>query len=210
MYYKWVKLKAKVVRHLSLEVTTIISSIIKRDPKSDASGSVTPHQLCTEGMWECSATPRDIVPGRLGADALCRRRMGLNLINHSAFRSSPGGGPGGVPGGDAGSGAPPPPLFLPPHLSHLSQHLNQLSQPFFPLKGWGAPCPCCPKEEARSSSVAELRRKAHEHSAALLHSLASFQSRALLPLPLPLPLPPLPMLHEPPPPPPTTPPKHLD
>ncbi|CAK1555927.1 unnamed protein product [Leptosia nina] len=98
-----------------------------------------------------------------------------------AYRSSP-----------AGSDAPPaPPLFLPPHLSHLSQHLNHLSQPFFPLKGWGAPCPCCPKEEARSSSVAELRRKAHEHSAALLQSLANFQSRALLPLPLHLP--PLPL-----------------
>ncbi|CAD0202744.1 unnamed protein product [Chrysodeixis includens] len=106
-----------------------------------------------------------------------------------AFRTSPGAG--------EPPPAPPPPLFLPPHLSHLSQHLNHLSQPFFPLKGWGAPCPCCPKEEARSSSVAELRRKAHEHSAALLHSLASFQSRALLPLPLPLPLPPLPLLpHE--------------
>ncbi|XP_049875929.1 dorsal root ganglia homeobox protein [Pectinophora gossypiella] len=100
-----------------------------------------------------------------------------------AFRSSPGGADSAP--------APPPPLFLPPHLSHLSQHLNHLSQPFFPLKGWGAPCPCCPKEEARSSSVAELRRKAHEHSAALLHSLASFQSRALLPLPLHLP--PLPL-----------------
>lgn len=105
-------------------------------------------------------------------------------FDHSVgFRSSPGG---------AGSEPPPaPPLFLPPHLSHLSQHLNHLSQPFFPLKGWGAPCPCCPKEEARTSSVAELRRKAHEHSAALLHSLASFQSRALLPLPLHLP--PLPL-----------------
>ncbi|XP_059057796.1 dorsal root ganglia homeobox protein [Achroia grisella] len=101
-----------------------------------------------------------------------------------AFRSSSGGATEPPP-------APPPPLFLPPHLSHLSQHLNHLSQPFFPLKGWGAPCPCCPKEEARSSSVAELRRKAHEHSAALLHSLASFQSRALLPLPLHLP--PLPL-----------------
>ncbi|XP_038222480.1 pollen-specific leucine-rich repeat extensin-like protein 4 [Zerene cesonia] len=98
-----------------------------------------------------------------------------------AFRSSPAGS----------DTAPPPPLFLPPHLSHLSQHLNHLSQPFFPLKGWGAPCPCCPKEEARSSSVAELRRKAHEHSAALLQSLANFQSRALLPLPLHLP--PLPL-----------------
>ncbi|XP_022823106.1 retinal homeobox protein Rx2, partial [Spodoptera litura] len=126
-------------------------------------------------------------------------------IRTGAFRTSPGGAGEPPP-------APPPPLFLPPHLSHLSQHLNHLSQPFFPLKGWGAPCPCCPKEEARSSSVAELRRKAHEHSAALLHQLASFQSRALLPLPLPLPLPPLPLLpHDAPP---TSqahePPKHLE
>ncbi|CAH2043295.1 unnamed protein product, partial [Iphiclides podalirius] len=106
-------------------------------------------------------------------------------FEHSgAFRSSPGNG----------DQPPAPPLFLPQHLSHLSQHLNHLSQPFFPLKGWGAPCPCCPKEEARSSSVAELRRKAHEHSAALLHSLASFQSRALLPMPLTLPPLPLPLL----------------
>nr|XP_034834943.1 dorsal root ganglia homeobox protein-like [Maniola hyperantus] len=108
-----------------------------------------------------------------------------------AFRSSPASSTDQTP-------APPPPLFLPPHLSHLSQHLNHLSQPFFPLKGWGAPCPCCPKEEARSSSVAELRRKAHEHSAALLQSLANFQSRALLPLPLHLPPLPMPLLHEPP------------
>lgn len=57
--------------------------------------------------------------------------------------------------------------------------------PYLLSAGWGAPCPCCPKEEARSTSVAELRRKAHEHSAALLHSLASFQSRAFLPLHLP-------------------------
>ncbi|CAG9788571.1 unnamed protein product [Diatraea saccharalis] len=121
-----------------------------------------------------------------------------------AFRSSPGT--------SEPAPAPPPPLFLPPHLSHLSQHLNHLSQPFFPLKGWGAPCPCCPKEEARSSSVAELRRKAHEHSAALLHSLASFQSRALLPLPLhlpPLPLSLLPHDSQPTPAPPD-PPKHLE
>ncbi|CAH0720466.1 unnamed protein product, partial [Brenthis ino] len=117
-------------------------------------------------------------------------------FDHGAFRSSPAG---------SDPPAPPPPLFLPPHLSHLSQHLNHLSQPFFPLKGWG--CPCCPKEEARSSSVAELRRKAHEHSAALLQSLANFQSRAFLPLPLP-PLP-LPLLHDPPSAPPE-PPKHLD
>ncbi|CAB3230135.1 unnamed protein product [Arctia plantaginis] len=129
-------------------------------------------------------------------------------FNSSAYRTSPSG--------TEPPPAPPPPLFLPPHLSHLSQHLSHLSQPFFPLKGmhgWGAPCPCCPKEEARSSSVAELRRKAHEHSAALLHSLASFQSRALLPLPLPLPLPPLSLMqHEAPLPPTSThdQPKHLE
>ncbi|XP_045451631.1 phosphatidylinositol 4,5-bisphosphate 5-phosphatase A-like [Melitaea cinxia] len=124
-------------------------------------------------------------------------------FDHSgAFRSSPAG--------SAEAPAPPPPLFLPPHLSHLSQHLNHLSQPFFPLKGWGAPCPCCPKEEARSSSVAELRRKAHEHSAALLQSLANFQSRALLPLPLPLPPLPLNLLHEPTASPSQDPPKHLE
>ncbi|XP_039756648.1 dorsal root ganglia homeobox protein-like [Pararge aegeria] len=121
-----------------------------------------------------------------------------------AFRSSPASSSDPTP-------APPPPLFLPPHLSHLSQHLSHLSQPFFPLKGWGAPCPCCPKEEARSSSVAELRRKAHEHSAALLQSLANFQSRAFA-LPLPLPPLPLPLLHEPPTSaaPPTDPSKHLE
>ncbi|KAI8439204.1 hypothetical protein MSG28_013050 [Choristoneura fumiferana] len=121
----------------------------------------------------------------------------------STYRASPGSAAGDAP--------PAPPLFLPPHLSHLSQHLNHLSQPFFPLKGWGAPCPCCPKEEARSTSVAELRRKAHEHSAALFHSLASFQTRALLPLPLHLP--PLPlnlMPHDAPPPPTSESSKHLD
>ncbi|KAG7312414.1 hypothetical protein JYU34_001909 [Plutella xylostella] len=120
----------------------------------------------------------------------------------NAYRSSPSA---------AADAPPPPPLFLPPHLSHLSQHLNHLSQPFFPLKdflssGWG--CPCCPKEEARSTSVAELRRKAHEHSAALLQQLASFQQRALLPLHLP-PLPLQLMPHENPPPS-AEPPKHLE
>ncbi|CAG5033500.1 unnamed protein product [Parnassius apollo] len=123
-----------------------------------------------------SASSRDAAP-----DPRPQHHLFSPFEHSGAFRSSPG----------SADQPPAPPLFLPPHLSHLSQHLNHLSQPFFPLKGWGAPCPCCPKEEARSSSVAELRRKAHEHSAALLHSLASFQSRALLPLPLPLP--PLPL-----------------
>ncbi|KAL4710870.1 hypothetical protein ACJJTC_002500 [Scirpophaga incertulas] len=142
----------------------------------------------------------------LSLSTLVKLRKNIFPDSSGAFRSSPGGAGAEAPP------APPPPLFLPPHLSHLSQHLNHLSQPFFPLKGWGAPCPCCPKEEARSSSVAELRRKAHEHSAALLHSLASFQSRALLPLPLhlpPLPLSLLPHDAQPPAPAPD-PPKHLE
>ncbi|XP_037876995.1 dorsal root ganglia homeobox protein [Bombyx mori] len=135
------------------------------------------------------ASPAPSVGSAGSREAVMEQRPPHHIFSpfdHSgAFRSSPGGA------ASESAASHPPPLFLPPHLSHLSQHLNHLSQPFFPLKGWGAPCPCCPKEEARSSSVAELRRKAHEHSAALLHSLASFQSRALLPLPLHLP--PLPL-----------------
>ncbi|XP_013140811.1 PREDICTED: WAS/WASL-interacting protein family member 3-like [Papilio polytes] len=135
---------------------------------------------CSPAPSVGSAGSRDAAP-----DPRPQHHIFSPFEHSGAFRSS---------GGEQAPAPPAPPLFLPPHLSHLSHHLNQLSQPFFPLKGWGAPCPCCPKEEARSSSVAELRRKAHEHSAALLHSLASFQSRALLPLPLPpLPLP-LPLL----------------
>ncbi|XP_014276593.1 dorsal root ganglia homeobox protein [Halyomorpha halys] len=62
-----------------------------------------------------------------------------------------------------------PGLFFPP----------QFPPPLFPgLKGL---CSCCPEDRGGSSSVAELRRKAQEHSAALLHSLASFHSLPLLP-----------------------------
>ncbi|GLV39481.1 Dorsal root ganglia homeobox [Carabus blaptoides fortunei] len=96
-----------------------------------------------------------------------------------------------------------PPLFFPPHLaSHLS---SQFSPPLFPgLKAFPGLCSCCPIKpmtslgsallpmsdsatspgaggDHRSSSVAELRRKAQEHSAALLQSLqhvASFQQAA--------------------------------
>ncbi|KAI4456044.1 oar motif [Holotrichia oblita] len=97
-----------------------------------------------------------------------------------------------------------PPLFFPPHLaSHIS---SQFSPPLFPgLKGFPGLCSCCPIKpmsnlgasllpttdqpsspsgsDHRSSSVAELRRKAQEHSAALLQSLqhvANFQQAASL------------------------------
>ncbi|XP_037903927.1 paired mesoderm homeobox protein 2A [Hermetia illucens] len=93
---------------------------------------------------------------------------------------------------DSGSPRTNPPLFLPPHLASLS---SQFSQPLFPgLKAFPGLCSCCPikaptmttstsssssvsppssmsHSDPRSSSVAELRRKAQEHSAALLQSL---------------------------------------
>ncbi|KAK9887793.1 hypothetical protein WA026_000107 [Henosepilachna vigintioctopunctata] len=83
-------------------------------------------------------------------------------------------------------------LFFPPHLaSHISSHF---SPPLFPtLKGFPGLCSCCPikplsnlgpqllpssdssqlspQNDQRSSSVADLRRKAQEHSAAILQSL---------------------------------------
>ncbi|XP_065206341.1 diencephalon/mesencephalon homeobox protein 1-B isoform X2 [Planococcus citri] len=87
-----------------------------------------------------------------------------------------------------------PPLFFPPHLS------SSFAPPLFPgLKGFPGLCSCCPvkplsgssifstgvengtNSEQRTSSVAELRRKAQEHSAALLqslHQVASFQQQA--------------------------------
>ncbi|XP_066137945.1 dorsal root ganglia homeobox protein [Euwallacea fornicatus] len=113
----------------------------------------------------------------------------------------------------------PPSLFFPSHLaSHIG---TQFSPPLFPsLKGFPGFCSCCPIKplgstisphhllptsdsssalsqnspvgsDQRQSSVAELRRKAQEHSAALLQSLqhvASFQQAAGLNFPL---LPPL-------------------
>ncbi|KAL3273193.1 hypothetical protein HHI36_014648 [Cryptolaemus montrouzieri] len=95
-------------------------------------------------------------------------------------------------------------LFFPPHLaSHISSHF---SPPLFPtLKGFPGLCSCCPmkplsnlgpqllpsseasqlspQNDHRSSSVADLRRKAQEHSAAILQSLqhvANFQQAASL------------------------------
>ncbi|KAL1464381.1 hypothetical protein WDU94_004032, partial [Cyamophila willieti] len=80
------------------------------------------------------------------------------------------------------------------------------------VSGFPGLCSCCPIKpfnngllpsptstdspcglEQRSSSVAELRRKAQEHSAALLHSL---HAAAALNLPLGLPLPSLSSLHQ--------------
>ncbi|XP_067003789.1 dorsal root ganglia homeobox protein [Anabrus simplex] len=86
-----------------------------------------------------------------------------------------------------------PPIFFPPHLT------SQFSPPLFPgLKAFPGLCSCCPMKpvpgllpmdhsssDHRSSSVAELRRKAQEHSAALLQSLqhvASFQQQVGLPM----------------------------
>ncbi|XP_076264842.1 uncharacterized protein LOC143199010 isoform X1 [Rhynchophorus ferrugineus] len=121
--------------------------------------------------------------------------------------------------GAAGARNTSPSLFFPPHLaSHIS---SQFSPPLFPaLKGFPGLCSCCPIKplgsnlspahllpstdatttvsqgspvgsDQRQSSVAELRRKAQEHSAALLQSLqhvANFQQAAGLNFPL---LPPL-------------------
>lgn len=91
-------------------------------------------------------------------------------------------------------------LFFPPHLA------SHFSPPLFPtLKGFPGLCSCCPikplsslgsqllpsseasqlspHNDQRSSSVADLRRKAQEHSAAILQSLqhvANFQQAASL------------------------------
>ncbi|XP_055295798.1 paired mesoderm homeobox protein 2A [Sitodiplosis mosellana] len=105
-----------------------------------------------------------------------------------------------------------PPLFLPTHLASLG---TQFHPPLFPhLKGFPGLCSCCPTitssttssisslsanrssaltnvstssaSDPRTTSVAELRRKAQEHSAALLQSLqaaaaAGFSFPAFLP-----------------------------
>ncbi|XP_031619284.1 cone-rod homeobox protein [Contarinia nasturtii] len=104
-----------------------------------------------------------------------------------------------------------PPLFLPTHLASLG---SQFHPPLFShLKGFPGLCSCCPTitssttslsanrssaltnvcassassaNDPRTTSVAELRRKAQEHSAALLQSLqaaaaAGFSFPAFLP-----------------------------
>ncbi|CAG9774031.1 unnamed protein product [Ceutorhynchus assimilis] len=129
------------------------------------------------------------------------------------FPFGDGAGGGFRPVMDGATRNTPPSLFFPPHLaSHLS---SQFSPPLFPtLKGFPGLCSCCPMKplgsshhllpnndsastispegsDQRQSSVAELRRKAQEHSAALLQSLqhvANFQHAAGLNFPL---LPPL-------------------
>lgn len=53
--------------------------------------------------------------------------------------------------------------------------MSSLGNSLLPLSDPGA---SSPGGDQRSSSVAELRRKAQEHSAALLHSLHSFQQAA--------------------------------
>lgn len=105
------------------------------------------------------------------------------------------------------SGAPrgTPPIFFPPHLT------SQFTPPLFPgLKAFPGLCSCCPikpmttlggslldqstsqsNADQRSSSVAELRRKAQEHSAALLQSLQHVASFQHFPVGLGLNLPPL-------------------
>ncbi|XP_030757166.1 dorsal root ganglia homeobox protein-like [Sitophilus oryzae] len=130
-------------------------------------------------------------------------------------------GPGGFrPVLDGAARNSSPSLFFPPHLaSHLSSQFSPPLFPA--LKGFPGLCSCCPIKplgsglspahllpsteagpavssqgspvgsDQRQSSVAELRRKAQEHSAALLQSLqhvANFQQAAGLNFPL---LPPL-------------------
>ncbi|XP_039298423.1 retinal homeobox protein Rx [Nilaparvata lugens] len=127
----------------------------------------------------------------------------VNAFTHPLFSSFNTDGasfrPVGVGVGDTTNPRSHPPLFFPP----------QFPPPLFPsLKGFAGLCSCCPMKplgllqtpgadaagggtaEQRSSSVAELRRKAQEHSAALLqslHTVASFQQHAAAALHLQLP-----------------------
>ncbi|KAL0274713.1 UNVERIFIED_CONTAM: hypothetical protein PYX00_002776 [Menopon gallinae] len=124
----------------------------------------------------------------------------ISSFSHHLFPSFSEGSGGFRPLVESGSSARnAPSLFFPPHLSsHLS---SQFTPPLFPgLKGLPGLCSCCPikplgsgllsdltnqnspNDHQRSSSVAELRRKAQEHSAALLQSLqhvANFQQQAV-------------------------------
>ncbi|KAJ6646391.1 Dorsal root ganglia homeobox protein [Pseudolycoriella hygida] len=110
-----------------------------------------------------------------------------NNIQHSLFSGFNESANGFRPILDNSSGRVTQSLFLPPHLASLS---SQFHPPLFPhLKAFPGLCSCCPIKppttssatsslsptsattDPRSSSVAELRRKAQEHSAALLQSL---------------------------------------
>ncbi|XP_050425176.1 paired mesoderm homeobox protein 2B [Adelges cooleyi] len=100
--------------------------------------------------------------------------VATSTFNHSIFTPFSSEGNGFRPVSDPAISRP---IFLPPHFGSLPSPL------FTGLKGFG--CSCCTMKpfgsmsegsggggaEHRSSSVAELRRKAQEHSAALFHSL---------------------------------------
>ncbi|VVC26745.1 Hypothetical protein CINCED_3A017776 [Cinara cedri] len=97
--------------------------------------------------------------------------VATSTFNHSIFTPFSSEGNGFRPVSDPAISRP---IFLPPHFGSLQSPL------FSGLKGFG--CNCCTMKpfasmaetggaEHRSSSVAELRRKAQEHSAALFHSL---------------------------------------
>ncbi|XP_063903972.1 dorsal root ganglia homeobox protein [Zophobas morio] len=183
----------KVDETSSPEVMTAPDEEMGRECSSRSSGRETPEQRPVE------ASPDPASPQSPAASASSEPpRPGPPPFSHM------------FPFGDSATGFRPvldgnaatrntPPLFFPPHLaSHIS---SQFSPPLFPtLKGFPGLCSCCPIKpmagllpsgdgsqispsggDQRSSSVAELRRKAQEHSAALLQSLqhvANFQQAA--------------------------------
>ncbi|XP_055921868.1 diencephalon/mesencephalon homeobox protein 1 [Eupeodes corollae] len=117
--------------------------------------------------------------------------MSTSTFSNHIFNSFSESNGGFRPVLDSGAQRSNQPLFLPHH--HLASLSSQFSQPLFPgLKAFPGLCSCCPikppsipvsssnspgsppisnHSDPRSSSVAELRRKAQEHSAALLQSL---------------------------------------
>ncbi|CAH0564051.1 unnamed protein product [Brassicogethes aeneus] len=159
-------------------------------PEADPSSPSSPHSPAPSASYE---PPRQATPPAF-------KHMFPFGDSSTGFRPVIDGNPGA---------RNTPPLFFPPHLaSHIS---SQFSPPLFPalkdfsiFAGFPGLCSCCPikpltgmgsslltsSEHAahhqqdgdhRSSSVAELRRKAQEHSAALLQSLqhvANFQQAA--------------------------------
>ncbi|XP_069699971.1 diencephalon/mesencephalon homeobox protein 1 [Periplaneta americana] len=151
-----------------------------------------------------SSTPSSVVTEPSGA----LRAPVSSYSLFPGFASESGGFRPVLETGGAPRGTPP--IFFPPHLtSHLT---SQFTPPIFPgLKAFPGLCSCCPikpmsgsgllqpppleqasaASDHRSSSVAELRRKAQEHSAALLQSLQHVASFQHLPVGLGLNLPPL-------------------